>query len=146
MFNLGPARGACGIHVRSCSSSGSKLGHEESLKLAKDSITNTLVTVTSGEDLRMKTALGHLSGPAIHKLMAIFKEITLQQTVAQTAANLDLSCLLSGPLLWASEEQLTNGVRPAKRTLRDLPPTSGLSTCANQAGPSTSSLTAEDQR
>lgn len=146
MFNLGPAHGACGIHVRSSSSGGSKLGHEESWKLAKDSITSTLVTVASGEDLRMKTALGHLSSPAIQKLVAIFKERALQQTVAPTAANLDLSCLLSGRLIWASEEQLTNGVRPAERTLRDLPPTSGLSTCANQAGPSMSSLTAEDRR
>lgn len=77
VFNLGAAHGPCGIHICSSSSGSSKLGHEESLKLAKDSIINTLVTVTSREDLRTKPALGHLSSPAIHKQIDIFKKIGL---------------------------------------------------------------------
>ena len=97
VFDFGPAHGACGIHIRSSSFSGSKLGHEESLKLAKDSIINTLVTVTSGENLRIKTAIGHLSSPVIHRQIDVFKETALQQIVVQTAANLDLSPLLPGP-------------------------------------------------
>lgn len=119
------------------------------MKLAKDSIINALVTVTSGEDLRTKPALGHLSSPAIHKQIDIFKKIGLQQTVAQRAAYLDLSCLLSGPLIWASKKQLTNGVRSAERTLGNLPPTFGSYHPCKPRWPfygQASSRVAEDQK
>lgn len=45
--------------------------------LAKDSIINTLVTVTSAEDLRVKKAFHHLSSPATHKQIEIFKKMVL---------------------------------------------------------------------
>lgn len=45
--------------------------------LAKDSIINTLVTVTSAEDLRIKKAFSHLSIPGVHKQIDTFKKMVL---------------------------------------------------------------------
>lgn len=42
--------------------------------MAEDPIINTLVTVASGKDLRIKKAFGDLSSPVVHKQIGIFKE------------------------------------------------------------------------
>lgn len=90
--------------------------------LEKDSIINTLVTVTSAEDLRIKKAFSHLSSPAIHKQISLKRWFFSK--LVQTAVCPDLSLLFSRPLILENEEQVTNGVRPAERTLRDVPPVS----------------------